>query len=79
MLGVEQAASEKELKKAYFKLIVKYHPDKIADYDTNANAQQKFQEISHGNRYYFQFNLITKIQPTRSCLIPSSVSAMIAY
>lgn len=47
ILGVETTASEKDLKKAYFKLIVKYHPDKIADFDTNANAQQKFQEISH--------------------------------
>jgi DnaJ-class molecular chaperone len=52
-LGVEQTASEKDLKKAYFKLIVKYHPDKIADFETNANAQQNFQEISHGNIYNF--------------------------
>jgi curved DNA-binding protein CbpA len=47
ILGVEQTASEKDLKKAYFKLIVKYHPDKIADFETNTNAQQNFQEISH--------------------------------
>ena len=45
---MDQTASEKDLKKAYFKIIVKYHPDKIADFETNANAQQKFQELSHG-------------------------------
>jgi len=43
ILGVDKTASAAEIKKAYRKLAVKYHPDKNPD---NKEAEAKFKEIS---------------------------------
>ena len=44
MLGVSRSASADEIKKAYRKLAIKYHPDKNQG---NKEAEEKFKEISH--------------------------------
>ncbi|RKY42871.1 MAG: molecular chaperone DnaJ [Candidatus Makaraimicrobium thalassicum] len=44
LLGVNRDASSGEIKKAYRKLAVKYHPDKNPG---NKEAEEKFKEISH--------------------------------
>ena len=43
LLGIKKGASADEIKKAYRKLAVKYHPDKTPD---DKAAEEKFKEIS---------------------------------
>ena len=43
VLGINKSATADEIKKAFRKLAVKYHPDRNPD---NKEAEEKFKEIS---------------------------------
>ncbi len=46
VLGVDKKASQDDIKKAYRKLAVKYHPDKNAG---DKKAEEKFKEVTEAN------------------------------
>ena len=55
ILGVPKTATEKEIKKAFRKLAVKYHPDKNSDPD----AEKKFVKIAEGELLALALTLIS--------------------
>ncbi len=48
LLGLDESATLKEIKKAYRKLSLKYHPDKCQEEDKK-ESQEMFKRISHAN------------------------------
>jgi DnaJ homolog subfamily C member 3 len=48
ILGVPKTATDKEIKKAYRKLALQWHPDKHPP-ETQEEAQQKFRDVSEAN------------------------------
>lgn len=64
VLQVPKGASDEQIKRAYRKLALKYHPDKNQG---NEEANKKFAEINNGISYFFFF-LIVNIQLITDCL-----------
>jgi len=57
ILGVPRNASDRQIKKAFRKMAVKYHPDK----NKSKDAEEKFREIAQGKHLYDTRCLCKKI------------------
>ena len=56
MLQVPKGASDEQIKRAYRKLALKYHPDKNQG---NEEATRKFADINNGPYFFFFFLKLT--------------------
>lgn len=54
ILGVPKDATERQIKKAFHKLAMKYHPDK----NKSPDAEMKFREIAEGRFHLFLIEFI---------------------
>ena len=52
VLGVDKSASEDELKKAYKKLALKWHPDR--NRENKKAAEEKFQQINNAKELIYK-------------------------
>ena len=59
VLGVDKKASEDEIKKAYRKMALKYHPDRVAGMgeEMQRNAADQMKEINEA------YELIKRLRP----------------
>jgi preprotein translocase subunit Sec63 len=57
VLGLSKSASTADIKKAFRKLALKYHPDKVKNPDKN--SEKKFREILEGSSFIINFIIIS--------------------
>jgi molecular chaperone DnaJ len=64
ILGVNRDASDDDIKKAYRKLAMKYHPDRNPD---NPKAEEHFKEVKEAYEILYRPGEASGLRPVRSC------------
>ena len=65
-LGVARSASDDEIKKAYRKLAMKYHPDRNPD---DKEAEEKFKEVQKAYDTLSDKEKTYHVRPIRPCRV----------
>lgn len=75
-LGVDENATESEIKKAYHKLALKFHPDKpTGDEEEFKKISRAYEQLMHPEDHLFQGNMFPDLSDLFSFLFPVRPSA----
>lgn len=70
ILSVPKDATERQIKKAFHKLAMKYHPDK----NKSPDAEARFREIAEGKVDSFFLGLFRSVKKTQNMILSLFVS-----
>ena len=75
VLGVNEGASQEEIRSAYLKLVKKYHPDKYTDSELKELANEKLVEVNEAYEMLTKKTVRAQATPTGTAMAPMTPTA----